>query len=235
MPQSRTALAAIMSARQYDLAANHLPATIPAALEMEPISVMARYIDPIHIQRTIEVLLAQLAGRITTGGNLSPSMVEFIAAQLMAQYPNEVLGDFKIAFDRGAMGGYGPVFRLDGAVIGDWMGKYLSEKYEAVERTYEARKAMERNIATPPAEPGPGYAEFTAWAKSLNDEMNARMKKAEATDGPRYKRSPEEIAKIAADQDARILEGRRRYYKERYPTASEDEINQLVNQTNTKP
>lgn len=233
----------MMTARRYDTIAELLPDTIATAAAMPPICDMMRDIPAIHIQRTVEVLLAQLAGRITTGGNLTQDLVQFIARQLIARFPAETLADFKICFERGAMGAYGALFRLDGAIIGEWMGKYLSEKYEAVERTYEAQKARERDAPIAPPDEGPGYAEFQAWAKRLAAEMNRPAdvaddlpgRRTEKARGTGYALTPAEIAAIDAEQEARLIEGRRRYWREKYPNASDSDIEALVNRNPSKP
>jgi hypothetical protein len=48
-------------------------------------------------------------------------------------FPHESLADFKLAFERGCMGQYGDIFRMDGIVMRKWMERYLEEKYQYVE------------------------------------------------------------------------------------------------------
>lgn len=55
-------------------------------------------------------------------------------------YPTESVADFQLCFQRGAMGRYGSIQRMDGITIGEWMGKYLDEKYAELEGHIEKRK-----------------------------------------------------------------------------------------------
>lgn len=97
----------------------------------------------------IEFELIKLSTRVSVGGNLTKAQVPFIAERLIQDYLGESLADFKLCFERGAMGYYGEMQRLDGVTIGGWFKKYLDEKYEVAER--ELVKAKESHY-TPPSE-----------------------------------------------------------------------------------
>lgn len=77
--------------------------------------------------------LVQLAALMSVGGNLNDAQAKFIAKQLVDMFPNESLADFKLCFQRGAIGLYGDIQRMDGITIGGWMKQYLDEKYQILE------------------------------------------------------------------------------------------------------
>lgn len=81
----------------------------------------------------VEFELIKLAERINVSGNLTTDQIEFIALQLIREFPNESIADFKICFERGSTGAYGKIFKLDGVEVGQWMQKYLDDKYRVLE------------------------------------------------------------------------------------------------------
>lgn len=122
--------------------------------------------------RFIEFELIKMSSLISVGNNLNNAQVEFIATQLVGMFPNESLADFKLCFQRGTIGQYGDIFRMDGIVLRKWMEKYLDEKYTVVEE--ELRKAKDNPYDLPAKEEeGPGYKAFKEYAKSLT--MGAKV------------------------------------------------------------
>lgn len=85
------------------------------------------------VKRQIEYELVCLADLMSVGGNLNNAQVKFIAEQFVELFPAESIADFKICFQRGAMGRYGQIQRMDGITLKEWMDKYLEEKYQVVE------------------------------------------------------------------------------------------------------
>lgn len=77
---------------------------------------------------------------MTTGGNLNDDTIDFISNQLIELYPTESIADIRLCFERGAMGRYGQIQRMDGLVIGEWMSQYLEEKYTELETLIQKRK-----------------------------------------------------------------------------------------------
>lgn len=110
-----------------------LPSKIELAIEQPKIQEMIKAIGEGPVKLMIQFELIKLAELMSVGGNLNNAQVDFIADQLIEMYPTESLADFKICFRRGAMGTYGQIQRMDGLTIGEWMKKYLEEKYQALE------------------------------------------------------------------------------------------------------
>lgn len=122
-----------MVAGDYAAAAKLLPTKISQAINEPPISDLMKITGKGKVVIFIKLELAKLADRVSVGNNLNSTQVEFIATQLVDYFPNESLADFKICFERGSMGQYGEIFRMDGIVVRKWMEQYLEEKYTIVE------------------------------------------------------------------------------------------------------
>lgn len=67
--------------------------------------------------------------------NLQSHQVPLVAQSLYEDFKYESMEDIAICLRRGAMGRYDEkgIFRIDGAVISQWMSRYLEEKYQVVE------------------------------------------------------------------------------------------------------
>jgi hypothetical protein len=117
-----------------------MPATIEQALDFPVVKEVIQAAGIESVTAYIEFELIQLASLVSVGGNLNNAQVPFIAKELVSLFPHETLADFKLCFQRGAIGQYGEIFRLDGIVIRGWMEKYLEEKYELKVRLLMAEK-----------------------------------------------------------------------------------------------
>jgi hypothetical protein len=126
-----------------DKATDLLPLKIEDALDATPICMIEKVIDPLKIEAFIAYHLIHVSAMINvdTRLNLQPAQVKFIAQSLRENFSYESLADINLCLKRGAMGFYGDIFRIDGAVIMGWMEKYLDEKYDALEQ----RKAKEKH------------------------------------------------------------------------------------------
>lgn len=113
---------------------------------------------------------------------MNNAQIEFVATQLVEMFPNESLADFKLAFQRGCIGQYGEIFRMDGIVLRGWMEKYLDEKYQAVEAEVKKEKQSEQSTEYE----GPGRKLFDEYAKKLADEAKMRVPAMDDKDVRKY-------------------------------------------------
>lgn len=110
-----------------------LPTKIEQTFDQPKVRELMQEFGGSMVTNQIEFELLNLANLMSVGGNLNDAQIQFIAAQLIDLYPTESLADFKICFQRGAMGTYGNIQRMDGITIREWMAKYLEEKYMILE------------------------------------------------------------------------------------------------------
>lgn len=118
-----------------------LPRAFKEVYAQPKIREQVKAIGDAPVKAMIELQLARLASLMVTGGNLNDAMTDFISSELMDLYPTESIADIKLCLERGAMGRYGEIQRMDGVTIGLWMGKYLEEKYTEMEGLIQTRKA----------------------------------------------------------------------------------------------
>lgn len=134
LPILRSEQAQYLTSKNFKALSESLPATIEKALDQPPLSQLVKVTSEQSVKLAIEFELIKLSTLVSVGGNLTSAQVPFIAEQLVLQYPNESLADFKLCFQRGATGCYGEIQRMDGVTIGVWIKKYLEEKYQAIEK-----------------------------------------------------------------------------------------------------
>lgn len=117
-----------------------MPSKIENVFDQPKVFEQIQVIGEGAVLNQIEFELECLADLMSVGGNLKPAQISFIAKQLIELHPSESIADFKLCFQRGAMGAYGEIQRMDGITLGIWMRGYLDEKYEVLERQLMAEK-----------------------------------------------------------------------------------------------
>lgn len=126
-----------------------LPKTIDQTFDQPKVGEMVLAIGEVPVKRMIQFELIKLAELMSVGGNLNQAQIDFISDELIIKYPTESIADFKICFRKGAIGSYGDIQRMDGITIGQWMEKYLFEKYEILEDTLKKEKDNHYKIIIP--------------------------------------------------------------------------------------
>lgn len=137
---SQTKLSQLILAKEFSEASKLLPTTIRNVFDQPKIHEQVRAIGEYAVRMQLKFELNVLADLINTGGNLNATQIDFIAESLMEMFPNESIADFKLCFKRGAMGLFGPIQRLDGVTIGEWMRNYLEEKYGILESLHRKQE-----------------------------------------------------------------------------------------------
>lgn len=123
-----------------------MPKSIARALEIgTPMLTLQRQDKLIdYIQDELVILASQV--NINSNLNLQAHQLPVIAQAIYDNFKTESIEDIILCFRKGAAGFYGQIFRLDGAVIIDWMQKYLEEKYSIVESKIYERKREDAEI-----------------------------------------------------------------------------------------
>lgn len=209
----------MLQTERFDKVSEALPSTIKGAIEQPPISEVMKVTGRGQVVRFIEFELIKMTTLVSVGNNLNNAQVEFIASQLVELFPNESMADFKICFQRGCIGQYGEIFRMDGIVLRKWMEKYLDEKYETL--VDDLNKYKERPYELPDkADEGPGYKAFKEYAKSLTmgakvpsiDESDIKREGQE--DAPKRRDSGHPRITEAGIEASRMQDLRRKYGRE---------------------
>ncbi len=117
-----------------------MPSKIEQVFDEPKVFELVKVLGNQSVRGQIEYELITLASLMSVGGNLNGAQVPFIASQLIELYPMESIADFKICFQRGCIGLYGDIQRMDGITVNSWMVKYLEEKYEVLEKRIEKEK-----------------------------------------------------------------------------------------------
>jgi hypothetical protein len=176
-----------------------------------------------------------MSSLVSVGANLNNAQVQFIAQNLVEMFPNETLADFKLCFQRGCIGQYGEIYRMDGIVLRQWMEKYLEEKYSIVEDVWAKQKEAEKKPIQSETENDwlkvwkeavdklPHQHRFDLTDEEIRKEGQARPAPIE------YKPSAVAQAESVASHRQKVNEARRKYFLSAYPNAEEEEIQAYLN------
>jgi hypothetical protein len=130
-----------LQAKRFDQASRLMPSTIQMAVQlgvpMISVQVASKQVVPF-----IEYELIRLMAMVNVDQrlNIQKHQIPVIAQELYETFKTESIEDIAVCFKRGAMGTYGEIYRLDGAVIAGWMRAYLEEKYSVIESNLNSEK-----------------------------------------------------------------------------------------------
>src|SRR5688572_14691617 len=244
-----------LAVKKFDQVAANLPKRIQGTFNIPKIREMILASGEKTVQGFIEFELIKLAERINASGNLTDSQIEFIAGQILSMYPNETIADFKLCFEGIALGKYikqDKLFKLDGTEIGYAIGQYLDEKYQVM----EAELAKEKdNPYDYPRQPQVAYKRIDDLPLSFSPVKNKEARKRlwersfyamsqmkgrhipkisseeileEGRLKPKYQSHPYTPPGYQAQIDAKVRKGRELYFRENYPGATEEQVNEYL-------
>lgn len=162
-----------LQAGKFDAATRVMPRTIREIVSGNepPVSQIAKIVPMSQITAQLEFELIKVNDLVSVGNKLNTGQIQFVAEAILEAFPNETLADFKIACQRGCIGQYGDVWRLDGIVIRGWIEKYLNEKYQLIETEAMKNKANREGTRAKPSailpKDAPGIS--AAGMKALED------------------------------------------------------------------
>jgi hypothetical protein len=234
LPLSKSELCVMLSSNNLAGVANILPSTLKNALGQPPICDLERVVGRTQIVRYIEFELVKMSSLISVGGNLNDAQVQFIATQMVEMFPNESLADFKLCFQRGCIGQYGEIYRMDGIVLRQWMEKYLEEKYSIVEDVWAKQKEAEKKPIQSETENDwlkvwkeavdklPHQHRFDLTDEEIRKEGQSRPTPIE------YKPSVVAQAESVASHREKVNQARRKYFLAAKPDATEEQIEAYI-------
>lgn len=207
------------SPKGLELVSRSLPNRIEDALSFPVLKEVVEVAGRVAVLRFIEFEMIRLAQLVNVGQNLTDFQVSFVAEQLLSCYPNETIADFRLCFQRAAIGRYGDVFRLDPIIIGKWMQMYLEEKYQVAETELMKEKDVFKNNLVWKHEvvPDAKAKEYLKqWEQRVLDskiEVTSDLKKEQPRRGTGYRdtKTPEYY-----DMRDKIRRAASEFYKDRY-------------------
>jgi hypothetical protein len=144
-PSNATAINCL-KAGELEKLSGLVPNRISDLLDCEPIESLIKHVGQDTVKMYLRTELTRLA--MNFNGNPALNLKEYqiptIAEQLIENYKWESVEDFTLCFRRASAGLYGEIYRIDGAVIGQWFSRYLDEKYDALEQKKAKEKHQEK-------------------------------------------------------------------------------------------
>lgn len=196
-----------------------------------PISVLEKNTSRKEVLIALDRAVVMLAASLNLNNNLNDFQIGIIVEDLYDKFPNETLEDFILMFKKARQGEFGTIYVLHSAVVFEWMGKYLDEKY----RHIEDKLMREKDDYYKPLVPeNMNRDHFEEWAKAVAAISNNGMRpitpeeieeEGQATPKRPVHKFDMTEAQIKINETYRsIFMGQELAVRERHPEWSEDQI-----------
>jgi hypothetical protein len=216
---------------KFDDLAKSVPNKISELLNCEPIQSLISHAGSDKVKAYLEAEIIKLALNFNGNPalNIKDYQVPVIAEQLIENYKWESVEDFTLCFRRASAGLYGEIYRIDGAVIGQWFSRYLDEKYDALEQKKAKEKHQEK------AQPVKDIVDGSKYIQEMLENLGVPKKEHGPREETEFQRHKLENPPIETPKEnviarlAKLRECQERAIRDKYPAASEEEITALLN------
>lgn len=220
-------------AGKYAEISQNVPNKIVDLLDCEPITSLISHAGGQRVEEYVASEIVKLAASININPalNVKGHQIPTISQVLIENYKWESLEDFTLCFRRAAAGLYGEIYRIDGAVIGQWLSRYLDEKYDALEQAKKKLKDQEaKDFKDPQAKYTEGFGK-TVMQKYL-ESLGVNPEEGNSAKDNEYQRVKLEYKpkghEFLEQHSERIKEAQRQALIKKYPDAERDTIEQIL-------
>jgi hypothetical protein len=145
VPDSLVQSVDLLKQKNFKALSDSMPMTVNKAVEVGVPMILVSKAAEKELIAFIEFELIKLSTMVNIDArlNLQRHQVPLVAMALYEDFKHESMQDIAVCLRRGTMGKYADekgIFRIDGAVISQWMSRYLEEKYEVVENNLAKEK-----------------------------------------------------------------------------------------------
>jgi hypothetical protein len=207
--------------QRFDELAKSVSNKVADLLDCETITALVSHAGERAVQMYLEVELVKLAANFNGNPalNLKDYQVPIVAELLIQNYKWESLEDFTLCFRRALCGFYGEIYRIDGAVIGQWMARYLEEKYDALEQRKNKEKKQESEAKR---------VFQSVDASKYIQQMLEQIGPVSRPGTDNQKENEYQRFKLESERRELSDEHLMKILKQEFPTATEEEIKQVI-------
>jgi hypothetical protein len=122
---------------------SNLPKTTKEAFDKANPMLVVNQLVPVQAQLEFELIQVSRLVNIDNRLNLQPHQIPIIAESIYDQWKTLSLEEVGMVLRRGAAGFYGAIFRLDGAIVNEWLSQYSDERSSLQEHSIVQQKELE--------------------------------------------------------------------------------------------